>query len=48
LNLLQRTSEEGVEKLEGVRAKCAASYELVQRLAKDLGFELGKYLFNFT
>lgn len=48
LNMLQRTSEDGVEKLEGVRGKCNISYEFVQRLAKDLGFELGNYLYNFT
>ncbi|KAI9014192.1 origin recognition complex subunit 5 C-terminus-domain-containing protein [Hyaloraphidium curvatum] len=47
LNLLQRTTEDGVERLEGVRAKCNVSFEFVQRLAKDLQFELGKYLYNF-
>ena len=46
LKLLARVSSG--DRLEGVKFKCLASYELVKKIGKAVRFEVGSYLFDFV
>ncbi|RKO85407.1 origin recognition complex subunit [Blyttiomyces helicus] len=45
LRLLVRVTKQ--ERLETVRCKCNVGFDLVHQVAQSVGFELGRYLYDF-
>ncbi|KXS12169.1 hypothetical protein M427DRAFT_157455 [Gonapodya prolifera JEL478] len=48
LRLLLRLTSAGSDRLDSMRCRCAISYDYAQRLAREVNFDMGKYLIDFT